>query len=60
MDFKDPVAYLVIKVWIKSKLPKIGLMKIKNPNGPIVTKKLSPTRGPKFSLINQKELVTIP
>ena len=24
MAFKDPVAYLVIKIWIKSKLPKLS------------------------------------
>ena len=44
MAFRDPVAYLVIKTWIKSKLskitlqPKIGLVKIENPKGPISTK----------------------
>ena len=37
MTFKDLVAYLVIKIWIKSKLPKIGLVKIENPKGPIAT-----------------------
>ena len=60
MAFRDFVAYLPIKIWIKSKLPKItlqpkiGLVKIDNPNGPIATKKLSPTRGPKFSPNDQK------
>ena len=44
MAFRDPVAYLVIKIWVKSKLskiflqPKIGLMKTKKPKGPIDTK----------------------
>ena len=44
MAFKDPIAYLVIKIWIKSKLPKIvlqpkiGLVKIENSNGLIATK----------------------
>ena len=44
MAFKDPVAYLVFKIWIKSILPKIvlqpkiGLMKIKNQKGPTATK----------------------
>ena len=38
MAFKDPIAYLVIKIWIKSKLPKIGLLKNQNPKGPISTK----------------------
>ena len=38
MAFKDLVAYLVIKICIKSKLPKIGLMKIKNQKGPTATK----------------------
>ena len=37
MAFRDPIAYLVIKIWIKSKLPKIGLVKIENPKGPIAT-----------------------
>ena len=44
MAFRDPVAYLVIKICIKSKLPKIalqqklGLVKIESPKGPIATK----------------------
>ena len=38
MAFKDPVAYLVIKIWIKSKLPKIELVKNENPKGQIATK----------------------
>ena len=44
MTFRDLVAYLVIKSWIKSKLPKIalqpkiGLVKIENPKWPITTK----------------------
>ena len=44
MAFRDLVAYLVIKFWIKSKLPKItlqpkiGLVKIEKPKGPIATK----------------------
>ena len=44
MVFKNPVVYLVIKILIKSKLskialqPKIGLVKIENPKGPIATK----------------------
>ena len=44
MAFRDPIAYLVIKIWIKSKLPKIMLqpkimiVKIENPKGPISTK----------------------
>ena len=44
MTFRDLVAYLVIKSWIKSKLPKIaiqpkiGLVKIENPTDPIATK----------------------
>ena len=44
MAFRDPIVYLVIKIWIKSKLPKIeaqpkvGLVKIENPKGPIATK----------------------
>ena len=44
MAFWDPVAYLVIKIWIKSNLPKIvlqqkiGLVKIENLKGPIATK----------------------
>ena len=25
MEFRDPIVYLVIKIWIKSKLPKIAL-----------------------------------
>ena len=45
MAFRDPVAYLIIKIWIKSKLPKIvlqpkiGLVKIENPKGPNCHKK---------------------
>ena len=44
MAFRDLVAYLVIKIWIKSKLlkialqPKKGLVKIENPNGQIAIK----------------------
>ena len=44
MTFRDPVAYLVIKIWVKSKLSKIflqtkiGLMKTEKPKGPIDTK----------------------
>ena len=44
MAFMDLVAYLVIKIWIKFKLPKIslqpkiGLVKIENPKDPIATK----------------------
>ena len=44
MAFRDPIAYLVIKIMIKSKLPKktvqpkIGLVKIENLKGPISTK----------------------
>ena len=44
MTFRNLVAYLVIKIWIKSILPKIvlkpkiGLMKIENPKGLIATK----------------------
>ena len=44
MALRDHVAYLVIKIWIKSKLPKIvlqpkiGLVKIENPKGSIATK----------------------
>ena len=56
MAFRDPVAYLVIKSWIKCKLPKIalqlkkGLVKIENSKGPIAIKKnISLKRGPKFS-----------
>ena len=47
MDFEDPITYLVIKIWIKSKLPKIalqpkiGLVKIENPKG-LTTTKMSP------------------
>ena len=45
MAFRDPVTYLVIKIWINLKLPKIalqpkiGLMKIENPIDPIATKR---------------------
>ena len=45
MAFRDLIAYLVIKIWIKSKLPKIvlqekiGLVKNENPKGSIATKK---------------------
>ena len=45
MVFKDPIAYLIIKIWIKFKLPKItlqpkiGLLKTKNPKNPITLKK---------------------
>ena len=63
MAFRDPIAYLIIKIRIKSKLPKIALqqkirlVKIENPKGLIaIKKKLSPRRGPSFSLNNQKEL----
>ena len=62
MAFRNPIAYLVIKIWIKSKLPKIvlqpkiGLVKIENPKSPIATKKEPKRRGPKFSPNNQKEL----
>ena len=44
MAFRDPIAYLVIKIWIKSKLskialqPKIRLVKIENPKVSIATK----------------------
>ena len=44
MTFRELVAYLVIKIWIKFKLPKItlqpkiGLVKNGNPKGPIATK----------------------
>ena len=44
MAFRDLVAYLVIKIWIKSKLLKIvlqqkkGLVKTENPNGQIAIK----------------------
>ena len=44
MAFKDPIAYLVFKIWIKSILPKIvlqpkiGLVKIKNQKGLTATK----------------------
>ena len=44
MAFKVPIVYLAIKIWIKSKLPKIalqpkiGLVKIENPIDPIATK----------------------
>ena len=44
MAFRDPVAYLVIKNWIKSTLskialqPKIRLVKIENPKDLIATK----------------------
>ena len=44
MTFRDPVAYLTIKIQIKSKLQKIalqlkiGLVKIENPKWPIATK----------------------
>ena len=44
MAFRDLVTYLVIKIWIKSKLrkiamqQKIGLVKKENPKGPIDTK----------------------
>ena len=44
MAFMDLVAYLVIKIWIKFKLPKIslqpkiGFVKIENPKDPIATK----------------------
>ena len=54
MAFRDFVAYLPIKIWIKSKLPKItlqpkiGLVKIDNPNGPIATKKIEPNKRPKI------------
>ena len=40
MAFKDPIAYLLIKIWIKFKLPKqpynqrLGLVKLKNPRRP--------------------------
>ena len=62
MAFRDLVAYLVIKFWIKSKLPKItlqpkiGLVKIENLKGPISTQKLSPRGCLKFNLDNQTEL----
>ena len=45
MAFRDFIAYLVIKIWIKSKLPKIvlqekiGLVKNENRKGSISTKK---------------------
>ena len=45
MAFKDPIAYLVIKIWIESKCPKtvlqpkIGLMENENPKGLIATKR---------------------
>ena len=57
MALRDHVAYLVIKIWIKSKLPKIvlqpkiGLVKIENPKDLIAT-----TMSPKFSPNNQNEL----
>ena len=44
MTFRDPIAYLVIKIWINFKWPKIalqpkiGLVKIENPKWPIATK----------------------
>ena len=44
MAFRNPIAYLVIKIWIKSKLPKIvlqpkiGLVKIENRKWLITTK----------------------
>ena len=43
MAFRDLIAYLVIKIWIKSKLPKIvlqqkmRLVKIENPKDLIAT-----------------------
>ena len=45
MAFKDPIAYLVIKIWIESKCPKTvlqpktGLMENENPKGLIATKR---------------------
>ena len=44
MAFKDHIAYLIIKIWIKFKLPKItlqpklGLVEIEKPKWPIATK----------------------
>ena len=55
MAFWDPVAYLVIKIWIKSKLPKIVLQQKnrvsenRKPKRPNCHEKLSPRRGLKFS-----------
>ena len=60
MAFKDPIAYLVIKIWIKSKLPKIvlqpkiGLVKIENSNGLIATK-IEPKKRPKIQPKQRKE-----
>ena len=61
MAFKDPIAYLVIKIWIKSKLPKIMLqpkimiVKIENPKGPICTK-IKPKKRPKIQPRQQKRI----
>ena len=38
MAFTNPIANSIIKIWIKSKLPKIGLVKIENSKGSIATK----------------------
>ena len=44
MALRDPIAYLVIKIWIKSKLPKIALqpkidlLKTKNPKAQLPPK----------------------
>ena len=62
MVFKDPVVYLVIKIWIKSKLSKItlqqkfGLVKIENPNSPIATKNWAQEEAPNSARTIQKEL----
>ena len=57
MAFRDPIAYLIIKIRIKSKLPKIALqqkirlVKIENPKGLIAIKKkkkIEPKKRPKL------------
>ena len=61
MAFRDLITYLVIKIWIKSKLPKItlqpkiGLVKIENPKGPICTK-IKPKKRPKIQPRQQKRI----
>ena len=54
MAFRDPIAYLMIKIRIKSKLPKIALqqkirlVKIENPKGLIAKIKIEPKKRPKL------------
>ena len=53
MAFKDPIAYLVIKIWIKFKLPKqpynqrLGLVKIEKPQKTQLPPIIEPKKRPK-------------